>query len=93
MAVSRRRPAQRRRPRPRPSPHEGDETKVLALQAQGAAGLTAYALRGVRVRLGEALQTEGVFDRDGRLHIVLDDKALSDAELSLLEIELLDLAP
>ncbi|MGO4871785.1 MAG: hypothetical protein ACLPGW_14455 [Roseiarcus sp.] len=73
--------------------HEGDETKVLALQAQGAAGLAAYALRGVRVRLGEALQTEGVFDRDGRLHIVLDDKALSDAELSLLEIELLDLAP
>jgi hypothetical protein len=73
--------------------HEDDETKVLALQAQGVAGLATYALRAVRVRLGEALHVEGVFDRDGRLHIVLDDKALSDAELSLLEIELLDSTP
>jgi hypothetical protein len=73
--------------------HDGEETKVLALQAQGVAGLTTYARRGVLVRLGEALQIEGVFDRDGRLHIVLDDEALSDAELSLLEIELLDPAP
>ncbi|MGD0639601.1 MAG: hypothetical protein ABSC22_02545 [Roseiarcus sp.] len=73
--------------------HQGDEeTKVLSLQAQGAAGLATYALRGARVRLGEALQIEGVFDRDGALHIVLD-KALSEAELSLLEIELLDPAP
>ncbi len=73
--------------------HEGGETKVLALQAQGVAGLTTYALRGVRLRLGEALQVEGVFDRDGRLHIVLDDEALSEAELSRLEIELLDPTP
>jgi hypothetical protein len=73
--------------------HEGDETKVLALQAQGVAGLTAYALRGARVRLGETFQVEGAFDRDGRLHIVLDDQALSEADLSRLEIELLDPAP
>ncbi|MGD0561466.1 MAG: hypothetical protein ABSA66_00120 [Roseiarcus sp.] len=73
--------------------HEGEETKVLALQAQGVAGLTTYALRGARLRLGEALQVEGVFDRDGALHIVLDDAALSEADLSRLEIELLDLAP
>jgi hypothetical protein len=72
---------------------EGGETKVLALQAQGVAGLTTYALRGVRVRLGDAAPVEGAFDRDGRLHIVLDDTTLSEAELSLLEIELLDRAP
>jgi len=70
--------------------HEGNEGKVLALQAQGVAGLTTYTLRGVRVRLGETLQVEGAFDRDGRLHIALDDKALNEADLALLEIELLD---
>ena len=73
--------------------HEGEETKVLALQALGVAGLTTFALRGARLRLGESLQVEGVFDRDGRLHIVLDDEALSEADLSRLEIELLDPAP
>ncbi len=72
--------------------HQGEETKVLALQAQGVAGLATYALRGARLRLGETLQVEGVFDRDGALHIVLD-KALSEADLSRLEIELLDPAP
>ncbi len=73
--------------------HQGEETKVLALQAQGVAGLTTYALRGVRLRLGDALHVEGVFDRDGRLHLVLDDEALSEADLSRLEIELLDPTP
>jgi hypothetical protein len=73
--------------------HEGEETKVLALQALGAAGLTTFAARGVRVRMGDHLQIEGVFDRDGRLHIVLDDEALREADLSRLEIELLDPAP
>jgi hypothetical protein len=73
--------------------HQDEKTKVLALQAQGAAGLATYALRGVRVRLGEALRIDGVFDRDGRLHVVLDDEGPSEAELSLLEIELLDPGP
>ncbi len=73
--------------------HEDEGTKVLSLQALGIAGLTTFALRGVRVRLGESLQVEGVFDRDGRLHIVLDDEALREADLSRLEIELLDSAP
>jgi hypothetical protein len=73
--------------------HEGEETKVLALQAQGVAGLTTYAQRGVRLRLGETLLLEGVFDRDGRLHLVLDDEALAEADLSRLEIALLDPAP
>lgn len=73
--------------------HEGDDAKVLALQAQGVAGLTAYAQRAVKARLGEALEIEGVFDRDGRLHIVLDADALARADLSRLEIELLDATP
>lgn len=73
--------------------HESDDAKVLELQAQGAAGLSAYAQRTVKVRLGETLQLDGVFDRDGRLHVVLDAEALSHADLSRLEIELLDAAP
>jgi len=73
--------------------HESDEAKVLTLQAQGVVGLSAYAERGVKVRLGDALQIEGVFDRDGRLHVVLDADALTRAEFSRLEIELLDGQP
>ena len=73
--------------------HEGDEAKVLELQAQGAAGLSAYAQRTVKVRLGEALLFDGVFDRDGALHVVLDAEALARADLSRLEIELLDAEP
>ena len=73
--------------------HESDEAKVLTLQAQGVVGLSAYAERGVKVRLGDALQIEGVFDRDGRLHVVLDADALTRADFSRLEIELLDVQP
>jgi hypothetical protein len=73
--------------------HEDDEAKVLTLQAQGVVGLSAYAERGVKVRLGDALQIEGVFDRDGRLHVVLDADALGRADFSRLEIELLDTQP
>jgi hypothetical protein len=73
--------------------HESDEAKVLTLQAQGVVGLSAYAERGVKVRLGEALQIEGVFDRDGRLHVVLDADALTRADFARLEIELLDAQP
>ena len=73
--------------------HESDEAKVLTLQAQGVVGLSAYAQRGVKVRLGDALQIEGVFDRDGRLHVVLDGDALTRADFSRLEIELLDARP
>jgi len=73
--------------------HESDDAKVLALQAQGVAGLTAYAQRAVKVRLGEAFEFDGVFDRDGRLHVLLDAEALARADLSQLQIELLDAAP
>jgi len=60
--------------------HEGDEAKVLTLQAQGVVGLSAYAQRGVRVRLGDAMQIEGMFDRDGGLHVGLDGDALTRAD-------------
>jgi hypothetical protein len=73
--------------------HESEETKVLALQAQGAVGLSAYAQRAVRVRLGEELTIDGMFDRDGALHVVLDQAALTRADFSALAIELLDRAP
>ena len=73
--------------------HESDDAKVLTLQAQGVVGLSAYAQRTVKVSLGDALQVEGVFDRDGRLHVVLDADALTRAEFSRLEIELLDTQP
>ena len=72
---------------------ESDDAKALALQAQGVAGLTAYAKRAVKVRLGEAFEFDGVFDRDGRLHVLLDAEALARADLSQLQIELLDAAP
>jgi len=65
------------------------ETKVLALQAQGSAGLSLYALRSARVRLGEGLQIEGAFDRDGKLHVMLDEAALRAADLSAIEIDLM----
>jgi hypothetical protein len=39
------------------------------------------------------LQIEGVFDRDGRLHVVLDADALARADFTRLEIELLDSRP
>lgn len=73
--------------------HEGDNATVLSLQAQGVAGLSLYAQKSVRVVLGEALAIDGVFDRDGALHIVLDQDAQTRADFAALQIELLDLAP
>ena len=73
--------------------HESDDAQLLALQAQGAAGLSAYGERAVRVRLGETLTFDGVFDRDGCLHVVLDAEALARVDFSRLEIELLDAQP
>jgi hypothetical protein len=73
--------------------HEDADAKVLALQAQGATGLLTYADRAARVRLGATHWVEGVFDRDGRLHIVLEAHTLADDDLSVLEIELLDDTP
>jgi len=63
------------------------------LQAQGVAGLSGYAERAVKVRLGEGFEIDGMFDRDGGLHVVLDAEALARADFARLEVELLDSAP
>ena len=63
---------------------------VMELQAQGLVGLSAYANRAARVRFGSSLAADGVFDRDGRLHLVFKDAAISDADLSAFELQLLD---
>jgi hypothetical protein len=70
--------------------HENEGARVISLQAQGLAGLTAYADRAARVRFGAMLTLEGMFDRDGRLHLVVDEAALSEADLSAFDLELLD---
>ncbi len=70
-----------------------DRTKVLVLQAQGAAGLSTYAGRSVRVRLGDGREVEGTFDRDGHLAGASDENALDEAGLSTFEIEILGDAP
>ena len=67
--------------------------RVLELQAQGVVGLSAYANRAARVRFGALLAADGMFDRDGRLHVVLDADALTRADFTRLEIELLDAQP
>lgn len=66
---------------------------VLNLQAQGAAGLATYADRRVRVRLASGRQVEGVFDRDGRLEVIPEGGAVSEADLPEFEVEMLDAAP
>jgi len=69
----------------------GELTNILVLQAQGAAGLSTYAGRSVRLRLGGGQEVEGVFDRDGRLEVA--SEAVDEAGLSAFEIEILDDAP
>lgn len=66
------------------------ETKVLALQAQGAAGLSTYADRAVRLRPAGGSVVEGVFDRDGQLRFDLDEHRLVEADLAAFEIEMED---
>jgi len=70
--------------------HEGEGARVISLQAQGLAGLTIYADRAARIHFGAKLSLEGMFDRDGRLHLVVDEAALSEADLSAFDLELLD---
>ena len=70
--------------------HENEGARVVQLQAQGLAGLATYADRAARVHFGDNLTLEGMFDRDGRLHLVVDEAALSEADLSAFDLELLD---
>ena len=69
---------------------EPNGAQVMQLQAQGLVGLSAYANRAARVRFGDALSRDGMFDRDGRLHLVFEQAAIDDADLSAFELQLLD---
>jgi len=66
---------------------------ALILQAQGAAGVTTYAGRPARARIGGAWAAEGTFDRFGALHLALDADEVDDSDLSRIEVEFLDDAP
>jgi hypothetical protein len=69
---------------------QSEGAHVMELQAQGLVGLSAYANRAARVRIGSHLSADGVFDRDGRLHLVFEEAAIVDADLSSFELQLLD---
>jgi len=66
---------------------------VLDLQAQGLAGMSAYALRAARVVLGSGVVADGEFDRDGRLRLTFAEAAIGAADASAFELQLLDDAP
>ena len=72
---------------------EGGAGFVLDLQAQGLAGLSAYALRAARVLFGTGVAAEGVFDRDGRLRLTFAEAALGAADAASFELQLTDETP
>ena len=70
-----------------------DGAGALVLQAQGAAGVSTYAGRRARARIGEAWAAEATFDRFGALHLALDADEVDDSDLARIEVEFLDDAP
>ena len=72
---------------------EADGSGALVLQAQGAAGVTAYAGRVARVVVGDAWSGQGAFDRFGALWLPLAAQDLDDSALARFNVELLDGAP
>jgi hypothetical protein len=72
--------------------HDNEGARVIELQAQGLAGLSAYADRAARIHFGARLTLEGMFNRDGRLHLVVDEAAIGEADLAAFDLELLDAA-
>lgn len=73
--------------------HEPAGGHILELQALGVVGLSAYANRAARVRVGAHLEADGGFDRDGHLRVVFEQAALSEVDLADFELLLLDAAP
>jgi hypothetical protein len=69
---------------------EADGSGALALQAQGAVGVSTFAGRPAAVRVGEAWFAEGAFDRFGAMRLPLAENELEDAELARFEVEFLD---
>ena len=66
---------------------------ALVMQAQGAAGVSTYAGRPARARIGEAWTGEGTFDRFGAMRLALDADEVDDSDLARIEVELTDEAP
>ncbi len=69
---------------------EADGSGELVLQAQGAVGVSTYAGRAARARVGDAWSAEGAFDRFGALRLPVTADELEDAELARFEVEFLD---
>lgn len=69
---------------------ESDGSGALVLQAQGAAGVSAYAGRPARARAGEAWFAEGAFDRFGMARLAFAAGEFDDAELARIEVELIE---
>lgn len=72
---------------------EADGATALVLQAQGAAGVSIYAGRQARARIGEAWAEDGTFDRYGALRLSLDADEVDDSDLARIEVEIFDDAP
>jgi hypothetical protein len=72
---------------------EADGTGALVLQAQGAVGVSTFAGRPARARIGAAWEAEGAFDRFGALHLPLDADEVDDSDLARITVEFLDEAP
>ena len=69
---------------------ESDGSGALVLQAQGAAGVSAYAGRPARARAGAAWFAEGAFDRFGMARLAFAAGEFDDAELARIEVELIE---
>ena len=67
-----------------------DGARILTLQAQGAAGLSLYASRAVRLVLANGQAIEGTFNRDGQSRLAVGADDLSEADLAAFEIEFAD---
>ena len=69
---------------------EADGSRTLALQAQGAVGVSTFAGRAALVRVGPSFVAEGAFDRMGALRVFLPADEPSDEELARFDVEFLD---
>jgi hypothetical protein len=72
---------------------EADGFVALVLQAQGAVGVSTYAGRPARARIGQAWSGEGGFDRFGALRLSLDADEVDDSDLARIEVEFTDESP
>ena len=73
--------------------HETTGAPILEVQAQGLVGLSLYASRAARVVFSGAREAQGVFDRDGRMRLLLEETTIKEQDLATFELQLLDEAP